>query len=333
MGPIRYTLTVLIAAAAALPRRWLRGARHPAWSWRTELIASVARAATFGMVGAPIPRIRMLLPGAMIHPVIGRGMALDTIELAGRPAEVHTPHGWRRDQPTVLYLHGGGYAVCSPATHRDLISRLTQASGARSIALDYRLAPESPYPAALQDVLAAVSALSEDSVPPTQLWLAGDSAGGGLAIATLLSLRDQGRPMPAGALLLSPWVDLTEAGLSSELDNPHDYLSSGLLQIFRNHYTHEGASQDPLISPVLADLTGLPPLYIQAGGAEIFRPQIQRFADRARAAGVPVVLEVSAGMLHVYQAMAVFLPEAREALRSLGRFVREQRSTQVETKL
>jgi acetyl esterase/lipase len=193
------------------------------------------------------------------------------------------------------------------------------------VALDYRLAPEAPYPAALHDVLDAVDALRDQGVSPSLLWLAGDSAGGGLALVTLLAMRDRGQTMPAGALLLSPWVDLTDACVDVQMDNEHDYLCTPLLEMAREHYVGDVSLTDPLISPVFGDFRGLPPLLIQVGGAEIFLPQVQRLVERARAGGVEVVLEVQSGMVHVFQAFAMLLPEARQALRSLGGFVRHRR--------
>lgn len=330
MRLLRYFLGVWWAAVTALPRRWLRGPGHPSWSWRAELAASVFRAAVLPVAGVPVARLRSGMPSANRPSALRRRVAHHRRVLAGRPAEVHTPRGWTADRPTVLYLHGGGYIVGSPGTHRELISRLAWSAGARCVALDYRLAPEAPFPAALDDALAAITALEADQVTPELLWLAGDSAGGGLTLATLLALRDTRRPQPAGALLLSPWVDLTDAGLSPDLDNPHDYLSADLLRVCSGHYASNTPRDDPRVSPVLADLTGLPPLCIQAGGAEIFLPQVTRFADRARAAGVEVVFEVGEGMIHVFQALAMFLPEARASLRSMGGFVRDRSSVRVE---
>ncbi len=322
MGVLRYGLRVSWAAVSALPRRWLKGPGHPAWTWRAEVVGAVARAAAHGVVGVPLKRIRAGMLGANRPGAMRRRVQHSVTQLAGRPAEVHVPRGWTDDRPTVLYLHGGGYVLGSPATHRDLISRVAWSTGCRTVALDYRLAPEAPYPAALEDSLAAVAELSADR-DRTQLWLAGDSAGGGLSLATLIALRDRGEPQVGGALLLSPWVDLTDAGLDPSVDNDHDYLCSDLLKMCSGHYT-DSDRHDPLVSPATADLTGLPPLMIQAGGAEIFLPQVRQLAERAQDAGVEVVLEVREGMVHVFQAFCMFLPEARQAVRSLGTFLRQR---------
>ncbi len=331
MGLLRYCTTVFWAAFTALPRRWIRGPGHPTWSWRAEVLSVIARTAAHGVVGMPVTRLRAGLLGATRPAAFRKCVTHRTLEIAGRPAEEHTPKGWTPVRPTVLYLHGGGYIVGSPATHRDLITRLAWNTGCRCVALDYRLAPEAPYPAALEDTLGAVAELIAEE-PQTALWLAGDSAGGGLSLATLIALRDRGLPQVSGALLLSPWVDLTPAGLDPSVDNDHDYLCSGLLQMCRDSYVGDADDQDPCISPATADLTGLPPLMIQAGGAEIFLPQIQALAERARTAGVEVVLEVGEGMVHVFQAFGLFLPEARDAIRSLGAFLRQHWSAQVEPK-
>jgi acetyl esterase/lipase len=200
---------------------------------------------------------------------------------------------------------------------------LAVASGARCIAPAYRLAPEHPFPAALDDALACYRELLR-STPPEQLFLAGDSAGGGLCLALMLRLRDAGEPLPRAAVLLSPWVDLTldVDGLAGE--GAHDYLP--LEQTARNALGYCGAFSPthPWISPVYGDLHGLPPWLVQTGEWELLREQNVRLVARARAAGVEVIHELSAGMLHAYPCFASVSPQGIQALVNAGEFIRSR---------
>ncbi len=220
----------------------------------------------------------------------------------------------------VLYLHGGGYVLGSINVYRDLLARLATATRRPALALAYRLAPEHPYPAALDDAVAAYRWLLDQGYPAAQLLIAGDSAGGGLTLATLLALRAAGIPLPAAAVCLSPWTDLALTGASLQTHAARDpILSPRSLAQFASHYAGAHARTDPLISPLYADLQGLPPLLIQVGAAEILLDDARRCAAQARAAGVTVTLEVWAGMCHVFQLFA-FLPETRQALQHIAAF-------------
>jgi acetyl esterase/lipase len=187
--------------------------------------------------------------------------------------------------------------------------------------LDYRKAPEHPYPAAIDDAFAAYGALLAEGVAPSSILLGGDSAGGGLALALLQRLRDAGLPQPRAAILLSPWVDLTARGGTIDANERYDYLSGEMLVWGAATYLAGADANGPLASPIYADLRGLPPLLVQTGGGEIFLDQNLAFVARARAAGVPVSHEVSDGMVHVFQAFAGF-PAASQALASIAAFVK-----------
>lgn len=232
------------------------------------------------------------------------------------------------EQDLILYLHGGGYAIGSSLTHRDLGWRLSAVSGARVLLLDYRLAPEQPYPAAVQDVLAAYRWLLGHGVGPARLVLAGDSAGGGLAVAALVALRDAGGKLPETAVCLSPWVDLTLSGASLLTNAGADpTLSPAHLRQYAALYLRDTDPATPLASPLFADLAGLPPLFIQAGAAEILLDDARRLAERAEAAGVAVTLDVWPAMFHGWQGFAGVMPEAQAALARIGAFVRERLAT------
>jgi acetyl esterase/lipase len=227
------------------------------------------------------------------------------------------------DQSVILYLHGGAYALGSVNTHREFVARLARATGMRGLAINYRLAPEHPFPAALEDATGAYDWLLAEGVEPSRIIIAGDSAGGGLALAALVALRDAGKPLPAGAVCISPWMDLALTGASIQSKAHADpVLDPDSLERYAMAYAGERDRTSPLISPLYADLTGLPPLLIQVASDEILLDDATRFAERAREAGVDATLEVWNGMFHVFQLVSL-LPETREAVAQVAEFVRQ----------
>lgn len=237
----------------------------------------------------------------------------------GRPAERHLGPGARTDV-AALYLHGGGYCVGSAQSHRGLVSHLAAAAGAQAYALDYRLAPEHHAPAAIEDVLLALKALEARGVPPSKVILAGDSAGGGLALAATLRLRDAGQSMPGALLLLSPWADLTLSGRSHKTRAQADpILTTQSLEAFAEAYL--GSKIDragPDASPLLADLRGLPPMLIQVGADEILLSDSEALQARAEAAGVMAAMEVWPNMIHVWHIFYAMLTPGRAAIADAG---------------
>jgi acetyl esterase/lipase len=230
-------------------------------------------------------------------------------------------------EPTgvLLYFHGGVYVVGSAATSIPLVSDLVRRSGLRAITLDYRLGPEHPYPAAVDDARAAYEGLLAAGYHPGQIVLAGDSAGGGLAVATLVSIREAGLAQPAGALLMSPYADLTLSGETLTLKEPLDtILKPAGLRARVADYVGGANAGDPHISPVFADLHDLPPLLIQVGSNEVLLSDALRLASRAAIDDVPVTLEVTPGVPHVFQSFAAVLDEAGAALDRAAAFVDAQ---------
>ncbi len=226
----------------------------------------------------------------------------------------------------ILYLHGGGYVVGSLNTHRELASRVGHAGGARVLTIDYRLAPEHPHPAAVDDAVAAYRWLVARGTAPERLAIAGDSAGGGLTIATLLALRDLGEPLPGGAVCFSPWVDLEATGDSMDTNRDDPMLNRALILYFARLYLGPGTTdpRTPLAAPLHADLRGLPPLHVQASRHEVLRDDAVRLAEKARAAGVECELDLTDEMPHVWQIFASILPEGREAIARAGAFLRRR---------
>ena len=225
--------------------------------------------------------------------------------------------------PTVLYCHGGGYYFCSPLTHRSIVFGLATRANAPIFSLDYRLAPEHRFPAALDDAAAAYRQLVADGTPPESIVFAGDSAGGGLALATLVALRDAGDPLPAGCLLFSPWTDLAATGATIRTNDGLDPMFSGpAIGRAARVYLGDTPATHPYASPLYADLHGLPPLFIMAGSTEVLLDDSQRVADKARAAGVDCEFEVWKKMPHVWPLFSPFIPEANRALDHAAAFVR-----------
>jgi monoterpene epsilon-lactone hydrolase len=247
----------------------------------------------------------------------------EPVDAGGIPAEWITTPGVNTER-VICYLHGGGYVLGSINTHREMASRLSRAAKARVLILDYRRAPEHPFPAAVDDSIAAYRWLLSVGVNPARLVIAGESAGGGLTIATLVALRDAGEPLPAAGICLSPWVDLECLGESmvtkAEID---PVVTRDLVLALAKAYLGNTDPCTPLASPLYADLTGLPPLLIQVGTAECLFDDARRLADRARAAGVDVTLEPWDDMIHMWHMFAAILPEGQQAIDRIGEFIRK----------
>jgi len=338
---LRLLFVILGAMLMATLRRLVGRRLHPSWTWRMEVVAIVVR---WGAARAELVtsgQIRGALPGAPLPRALRTRVTVSTDTLGGIPAETTTPTGWNDGSPTVLYLHGGGYVFGSPGTHREIVARLALASGARIFSLDYRLAPEHVFPAAVDDAERAYWALLDRGVSPRQLVISGDSAGGGLCMALLARVRaggDQGPKdladshgpaakqhgsrLPAGAVLFSPWVDLSARGASIDASASHDYLTRAHIERCAAEYLGSADAREPLASPLEADFSGLPPLLVHTGGAEALLWENQELVARAERAGVKVTHWIAPGMFHAFQGFARFLPEARQSIQEAGGFVR-----------
>jgi acetyl esterase/lipase len=237
------------------------------------------------------------------------------------PAEWTVAEG-ARDDVAIVYLHGGGYVMGSLNTHRGLCARLSRAARARVLSVDYRLGPEHPHPAAVLDAVSAVRFARESGLAPERTAVAGDSAGGGLTLATLVALRDAGDPAPAAGLCISPWTDLALTGATIETKAAEDPMVRGAdLQLMADAYLAGRDPKTPLASPLYADLAGLPPLLLQVGSAEILLDDAVRVVERARKAGVEADLRVWQDMIHVWHAFADLLPEGQQAVDEMAAFL------------
>jgi len=248
-----------------------------------------------------------------------RGVTFTADKVGGVPAEWGTPKGATRG--VLLYLHGGAYVVGSAHTYRGLNALIARETGVRICGLDYRLAPEHPCPAAIEDALAAYRVLSAD-VGAAQVVIGGDSAGGGLTLATLQAIRDAGLPLPAGAFMISPWVDLRGSADSLTREAARDpILSAEVMALAAQHYAGTLPLDDPRVSPLLGDLKGLPRLFIQGTDAEIIADDSRALHAAAEAAGVTVTHEEWPGLWHDWQVFSGKVPEATAAARHLAQFV------------
>lgn len=222
----------------------------------------------------------------------------------------------------ILYLHGGGYRVGSPRTYRHFTWRIAQAAQARLLIIDYRLAPEHPFPAAIDDAAAAYRWMLAERADPRRLVVIGESAGGGLALGLLLKLRDEHTPLPAACVVMSPWTDLALTGASLKTNAASDpMLNADDLPHFAADYLAGADPRNPYASPLYGDPAGLPPTLIQVGSDEILRDDAVRMADRMRAAKCRVELAVWPRMPHVWHLLATVLPEARAAIADIGSFI------------
>jgi monoterpene epsilon-lactone hydrolase len=253
-----------------------------------------------------------------------RGVTARSVQAGGVHAEWIEPIGIE-GQKAMLYLHGGGYCLCSLDTHRGLVGRLAQAAQTRVLAIDYRLAPEYPFPAALEDALTAYRWLLGQGFLAKNIAIGGDSAGGGLTLATAIQLRDSGQALPEVLVLLSPWTDLTFSGksiLSRKQTDP--IFGENGAPLLVPAYVGSHAPNEPLISPLFADLHGLPATLIHVGNDEILLDDSTRLEEKLKAAGVETCLRIWEGMWHVFPAFAPWVPEAQFAIDETGNFIQQK---------
>ncbi len=246
------------------------------------------------------------------------------VDAGGINGEWFDPDGGDKDR-VLLYLHGGGYLIGSVQSHRAMIERITKATGARVLAINYRLAPEHPYPAAVDDGVAVYRWLLAQGYAANRISIAGDSAGGGLTIAVLVALRDAGEAMPGCAVPISPWTDMECSGDSIQSRAAVDpMVQKEILLEMGGVYLNGADPKDPLASPLNADFSGLPPLLIQVGDAEVLLDDSTRLEAKMKAAGVDVKVEVWGEMVHVWHLFAPMLDKGQEAIDGLGAFVKEK---------
>jgi acetyl esterase/lipase len=252
------------------------------------------------------------------------GVQVEQVDAGGVPSELLTAEGATRDR-VVVHFHGGAYIAGGLGSHRGFAAKLSAATGGSVLLVDYRLAPEAPFPAALDDAMAAYRWVIGEGlgVQPEAVVVSGDSAGGGLTAALLPVVRDESLPLPGGAVLLSPWTDLACSGASHATEGDRDpFCSTGMLAQAAAAYAGDVALTDPRISPLYADLSGLPPMLVHVGDAEVLRDDSVQLAARAKRAGTPVELYVGPNMVHVWHLFADVAPEATRDFATVAAWIK-----------
>jgi monoterpene epsilon-lactone hydrolase len=323
-GPLRYRFRCAATLAQAVlqvsVRRALKGPRRPAWNWFVEVATHMFKRQTLAAFRmSDVNQARRYIDSVAIS-----SPALAEVTIT--PVVLEKFRGsWfvvKRPEPcvTILYFHGGGYSFY-PQAYANFIALVTLAAKSSTFALDYRLSPEHRFPAQLEDALHAYRWLLQKGADPVRLIFAGDSAGGNLALALLLAARESKLPLPALVVALSPPTDF-ETDLLGNGD--FDWIEKPMLEQWADWFCDPAERRNPLVSPLRADLSGLPPIYIQAGGAEILYHSIQAFVDRARQQDADVVLQTWADMNHDFQVFGPDSPPSAEALRRIGQVIEER---------
>lgn len=292
-------------------------------SWRSRLFSFILKR-KFKPMMVPdkldLDRLRAQLERQSQSKKIVKHVAVEKVDNATVKGEWQLPEGAPKDA-CILYLHGGGYSFCSPATHRAMTAAVAKQSGFKLFSLDYRLSPEHPFPAPVDDAVACYRWLVSQGVDANKIVLGGDSAGGGLCLALMLKLKQLGETLPAAAMLLSPWTDLAATG-ASNVDNESScamfYTAS--IQTGADIYLDGAETTDPLASPLYGDLAGLPPLWVCVSDDEVLRDDSLRLVDKARAAGCSVELQRWAGQPHVWPTFYPYLPEAKASVKDMAGF-------------
>ncbi len=273
------------------------------------------------MAGATIPEMRAAMEAASGVMLLPDDIETRAVKVGVCNAEWTTTPGWVEGR-AVLYFHGGGYTIGSIATHRQVVADISRASKSRVLSLDYRLAPEHPHPAAVEDALAAYRAMLDEGIDPSKIAIAGDSAGGGLTAAALVAIRDAGLPRPAAGVCISPWLDLSQSGASyREKAEVDPLVTREVLDMMSAAYLDGQDPKTPLASPLFAKHEDLPPILIQVGTAEVLLDDSVQFEAAVRRAGVDVELDVWEDMIHVWHAFGALLPESGQAIAKIGDYL------------
>ncbi|HYO56613.1 alpha/beta hydrolase [Archangium sp.] len=309
MGLLTILSTLIGTSITTGVRRLKRGPLRPGWSFKYEATVAFMKATNERILKLPAPEQRAEMERLSAPSSALKRVRREQVAAGGVPSVWFTPPERSGDE-VVLYLHGGAYVMGSTRTHGDLMARMSLGTGLRVLAPEYRLAPEHPFPAPVEDTLAVYRWLLSTGVRPEQVVFSGDSAGGGLAIAALVALRDQGTPLPAGAVVIAPWVDLECSGESVAANSLYDWGDRTMLLHWAKWYLGKASPREPLASPWYADLGGLPPLFVHVGSAEMQHDDGVRITEKARAAGVKAHLEVWPEMVHDFQTFGEGFPEA-----------------------
>jgi epsilon-lactone hydrolase len=320
----RNVLLLLWVSFLVTVSRLRHGPRLSEWTWIFETATAFLRLQERVAFGLPtIAKQREYMDALVVRSSELAHMQIEAVEAAAVKGRWFVPRT-AAGESVILYLHGGGYAF-SVRAHDNLIAFVALATQVRTFALDYRLAPEHPFPAQLEDAQAAYHWLLSSGIASNRIVIAGDSAGGNLALALLLALRDAQQPLPVLAVCLSPWTDMESSSTSLNENGPYDWIEQRMIVQWAEWFCRGTDPQNPLVSPVHADLRGLPPIYIQAGDAELLIDMIRMFVRKAKAQGTPVSLEVWKQMNHVFQAYGPITQQSKKALQRIAEVIQQVR--------
>ncbi|MCA9570240.1 MAG: alpha/beta hydrolase [Myxococcales bacterium] len=318
MDPLKLLIRILWAALTAPVHRVLSGPRHVHWGWKLELSAAAMRA-SFGQI-APMGAVRYRAASEALAPQLTGGVPCR--EVLDGPLVGHWLEPEGADDLVIVYLHGGGFIFGSIRSHGNLAGHLASAAGARVFLPRYPLAPEHPLPAAIHHAADVIRALVDQGQDPARIVVVGDSAGGNLVLTVLSALRDSGGPIVAGGLAISPWTDLTNTGPSFSRFAKIDYCTKEACDEAARCALSGADGRDPRLSPLYGDLRGLPPILVQAGGAECLLDQILALGDRAREQGADIEVRVAPGMVHVWHMLVGTVSEADVAIQEAADWIR-----------
>jgi acetyl esterase/lipase len=276
------------------------------------------------IANAPVAKMRKRLDqlGRLARPA--RHVAIEETSIAGLHAEWYRPEKATPGK-LLIYLHGGAYTLGSCDSHRKLVTHMAQEGNIEAVMPEYRLAPEHPFPAGLDDAIAVYKALLDSGYKAADIVISGDSAGGGLSVATMLQLRHQGLPLPGAAVLISPFLDMSASGESMKTRAERDpWFRPDEVEVVIRYYCPGEDVRNPLLSPVFANVAGLPPTLIHVGDDEILLSDSTRFADKLKTAGIDVELEVFPEMWHVFQLFVGKMPESKAAVKKIGAYIRSR---------
>jgi len=314
-------LDFLGRAFSAVSRRILHGPMRESWNWRYEVLVRLTRV-SYDVLAKKGPYRYNRVFEKLQPKIDSAGATIRVSETPGAPGHWFIPEN--NNGSVILYLHGGGYVYGSAKTHGKMIGQIAGAASSKVLALDYRLAPQHPQPAAIEDACAAFRNLVKTGISPKQIVVAGDSAGGGLVVSAFVALRNAGDILPAAGVCISPWVDLTCSDESFASNSQYDPVTRAACLVAASAYLNGSNPRKPEVSPLFADLKGLPPLLIHAGGLEVLRDQISEFAKRAKSAGNEVKIQVYEDMVHVWHLYSGFTPEADKAIGEIADFVKSK---------
>ena len=323
-------LEFLGRAFSAVSRRIFHGPMRESWNWKYEVLVRLTRV-SYDVLAKKGPYRYNRVFEKLQPKIDGGGATIQVSETFGAPGHWFIPEN--NNGSVILYLHGGGYVYGSAKTHGKMIGQIACAASSKALALDYRLAPQHPQPAAIEDVCAAFRNLVKTGTSPRQIVVAGDSAGGGLVVSALVALRDAGDMLPAAGVCISPWVNLTCSDESFASNSQYDPVTREACLVAASAYLNGSNPRTPEVSPLFADLKGLPPLLIHAGGLEVLRDQISEFAKRAKSAGNEVEIQVYEDMVHVWHLYSGFTPEADKAIGEIADFIKSKTGHVEETEM